>query len=191
MGYLSLVQKFDPLDYLIVKKGSLFLLQSALLHYVVEKFATLRILHNHVNGRLILYNVIQLDNVPMLDLFQYFDLAVDSPRIRHLRNFLATKHLYRHFLTRPHMDAQPHLAESALAQVPLQGKLADLLPRPTLLRRLLRRSQNFLRSPGPATLSVVVVVLRLQLVFDLDQVIVVRSVVDGVVVGVGLRGGNG
>ena len=103
MGYLSLVQKLDPLNYLIVKEGSLFLFQSTLLHNIVEKFTALSILHNHVNGRLILYNIIQLDNIPMLDLFQYFNLAVDSPRVRHLRYFLSTQHLDGHFLTRPHM----------------------------------------------------------------------------------------
>ena len=121
------MKELNAFNQLIVKESSFFLTKTALADDIVKEFATFSVLHDHENGEVCLYNVVQLNYVLVLDLLKNLNLASDTRTVRHHRYLASLKDLDGYFLLGSHADAQFDLAKCTFTQVSFEDVLSNLL----------------------------------------------------------------
>ena len=126
MRNLPTVEKFKALNDLIVQKCGFLFLEALLAHDVVEKFASLGILHDHIDRLLIFNDIVQLNDVLVLDFLEYFDFAANPSVVRHLGYFLTTEYLDSDLLSCLNVDSKFYFSKGALAQVAFESELSYL-----------------------------------------------------------------
>ena len=115
MHYVQLVYVFDTSEYLLKELASLFLFQTSVCDYVIEKFTPRSVLHDEVQLFRGLDDLIKLDDIRMTNELQDVDLASDSFHIWNVRDTVFLKDFYRDLFSCEMMGAKFDLPKSPLS----------------------------------------------------------------------------
>ena len=118
---------------LLVHLGSLFLLKSPVLHYVLEKFPARTVLHDQVKIIVILNHFIQLNHVRVPHFFEDRDLPIDSVDVRLVLYFIFFQNFDGYFVPGHDVSALLHFSKCALALGFADDEATDLLSFAVLL----------------------------------------------------------
>lgn len=115
----------DSIDELSEKIASLLLFKSFLFDNHLKKFALRYILHHEKQLLRSLYDLVELDEIGMSDLFQNVDLPCNSLDVRNITNFALLQNFDCNFFPRERMDPKFHLPERTLAKVASKDVISD------------------------------------------------------------------
>lgn len=121
----KLMKILDSVDKLSEKLASLLLFKSFLFDDQLEKFTLGDILHHQEELLRCLYDLVELDEVGMSDLFEDVDLACDSFHIGYITYFALLQHFHCNFFTCQRVDAKFDFPKSTLAKVACKDIIAD------------------------------------------------------------------
>jgi hypothetical protein len=90
------MQHINAIDNLVVKLARLRLWHVSILYNVVEHLPSFRTLHDKVDGVLRVKHLVQLDDVPVPRLLQYFDLSIYAPHVSLFLYLILLEDFYCH-----------------------------------------------------------------------------------------------
>ena len=133
MTYAIFVQMFHTFHNLTKEFGRIYIIDTAILHDVVEKLAGVSMLHDEVQFTFRLDNLIQLNDPRVSNLLKNFDFSCYTVYIHLILNLILFQDFDSHFFLSNCLDSKFYFSECAFTQGLVDQKVGDL----TKLSRLL------------------------------------------------------
>jgi hypothetical protein len=114
VNHVHPVNLLNAREDLVEEAASLAFSDSPTCYNMIKELSTTAVLHDEIQLARRLDDFVQLDNVRVLDQFQYVNLPCDSFNIGHVNNPFLLKDLYGHLLSGEYVCPQFHLAEGPL-----------------------------------------------------------------------------